>query len=285
MNKLILLIAAASLTLTSCSFRPIYRNTDVTFDDQHQLKMDIYSPKKGGSGEIMLFVHGGNWNSGTKKTYRFFGKGMAKKGIVTAVMDYRLAPGAGYNEMATDVANAVKYLKQNGSQYGGDTSKVFVSGHSAGGHLAALVATNDRYFKKAGLKDPIKGVVMIDAFGLDMNDYFNRKQFAGDTMYYATFTEDSVNWKDGSPINYLSEKTPPLKIFVGGWTFTSITRDNFQFWDKAKQFQPELKITTVPRKRHAAMIIMFVNAWNKNYGRITGFLHDPKAVEAVDVGL
>lgn len=269
--------------VASCSFRPITKSKDLIYDGKN-LKLDVYAPKKTEQAkEVLIFVHGGNWNSGKKSIYKFFGKGMARKGIVTVVINYRLSPEVQYREMTADVAASVKWVKENIATYGGDPSKIFISGHSAGGHLAALVATDNKYFNSLKLSKPLKGAILIDAFGLDIYDYLSLNQYKADTMYYSTFTKDPSNWRKGSPTHFVNADMPPLLILVGEKTFTGITRDNYNFWVEAKKFQPALRLSTIKNKKHVGMILQFYNPWNKNYDKIIRFMRDPKAIEAVDI--
>ena len=75
---------------------------------------------------------------GKKELYSFLGNRMARKNILTVIVDYPKSPVANYDEMANDVATAVKWVKNNIVSYGGDPQKIFISGHSAGGHLTAM---------------------------------------------------------------------------------------------------------------------------------------------------
>ena len=81
---------------------------------------------------------------------------MARKGIITVIIDYRLSPSIAYKGMTTDVAMAIQWVQENIGSYGGNNNKVFVSGHSAGGHLAALIATDNQYFDSLGKSIPFK---------------------------------------------------------------------------------------------------------------------------------
>ncbi|WP_367175014.1 alpha/beta hydrolase [Flavobacterium sp.] len=138
--------------------------------DKEQPTLNVFTPRnsKFTNNQVLLFVHGGNWNSGDKKLYGFFGRNFAKKGITTVIVGYTLSPAANYNDMANQVAKAVEWTKLNIGKYKGNPNEIFLTGHSAGGHLVALVATNPKYLKD---KSIIKGVILNDAAGLDMKHY------------------------------------------------------------------------------------------------------------------
>ncbi len=162
--------------------------------DKHTL--DIYAPKDRTTAKaVLVYIHGGSWNSGKKDTYKFFGKGFAKKGIVTVIINYRLTPEVNYFPMTTDCATAVKWVYENIINYGGDPNKITVSGHSAGGQLAALITNDDHYFDLLNIKNPIKGCVLIDPFGLDMYNYFPTSQYKEDFSFKKKFTTNPEIWK------------------------------------------------------------------------------------------
>ena len=122
--------------------------------------LNIYH-KKGDlqNQDVIIFIHGGSWSSGKKETYWWLGRNLAKKNIVTAVINYPLAPNATYKEMAAASAMAVKWVTANITTYGGNPNRIFLMGHSAGGHLCELINADPQYFQALGMVNPIKGVV------------------------------------------------------------------------------------------------------------------------------
>jgi acetyl esterase/lipase len=267
------LLLSYLLLLGSCAFKSVTKKKDITYDTQHKLQLDIYSPKKiPKPKEVFVFIHGGRWNSGRKGQYKFLGKRMARKGIVAVIIDYRLSPSTAYKGMATDAATALKWVKENIASYGGDKNKIFVSGHSAGGHLAALVTADNLYFDSLNIPNPIRGAILIDAFGLDMYKFLSNDNYKKDKTYYAMFTSDPQTWKDGSPLYKLRAGMPPFLIFVGGKTYPYITESSSDFSNALKDYQPDIKIITAKKKRHIPMITQFFNTGNKTYKEIIGFM-------------
>lgn len=261
------------LFLCSCSFKRITRSPDIIYNTEHQLKLDVFAPKKiKEPTDVFIFIHGGNWIHGEKSTYKLLGKTMAKNGVTTVVIDYRMGAAITYEMMATDAAKAIKWTKENISAYGGDSSKLFVSGHSAGGHLAALVATDDTYFKKLNMNNPLKGVILIDAFGLDMYAYLKNSTAITDSIYFPTFSKTEEVWKNASPINHLHTGIPPFLIFLGTHTYPGITQDNNSFLPALKKFQSDAKLILKKRKNHYEMIYQFWNSQNKIFNEITYFM-------------
>lgn len=259
------------MVLTNC----ISKTKSIVFDPEHNLALDVYAPKKQKAGtEVLLFVHGGNWRSGKRSRYKFFGKGFAKKGVVTVVLDYRLSDRTTYKGMAADVAKAAQWVKENISKFGGDPDKIFLSGHSSGAHLASLVATDPKYFEELKMNDPLKGVVLIDPFGLNMYTYLKNSQNKEDSIYFPAFTKDPQNWKDGSPLYHLGKNSPRHILFVGEKTYPVIKIYSREFLMALKPFQPEIQLVEVKGKKHVPMIAQFYNPWNKRYGEILKFIKE-----------
>lgn len=272
------IIALLMLSLTTgCAFKAIHRNKHIVYNSSDTgrtpQELNVFAPaKKKKSNPVLIFVHGGNWNSGNKRLYSFLGSRMARKGIVTVIPDYPKSPKAGYNEMAEDVAAAVKWTKENIHTYGGDSNRIFISGHSAGGHLAALVSIKEDYFKKRNISNPIKGIVLIDAAGLDMYGYLKEENLSEGDTYLNTFGNNAETWKAASPIYFLHNGMPPMLIYRGGKTYPSISVSNEKFIDSLKHYDTQFTYHIQPRKKHIPMITQFFNPYNKRYKEIAYFM-------------
>lgn len=276
--RIYILLFMGLLFFSRCSIKPVFKKRNIVYDAEHKLALDVYAPRHSKEPKpVLVFIHGGNWAHGHKKLYRFFGKGMARKGLVSVVIDYRLAPNADYKGMATDAARSIKWVKEHISAYGGDSTKIFVSGHSAGGHLAALVATDDSYFKSLGMPQPLKGSILIDPFGTDMYTYLRISQAPQDSAYYyPVFTSNPEVWKKASPVFHLHNGMPPFLLFVGGNTYPAIAYGTNQLQTALIPYQPDVKLIPVKRKHHVGMIFQFINPGNKAYKEILEFIRQQK---------
>ena len=128
-------------------------------------KCDVFYPRGGENCSVVVLVHGGVWMYGDKSSmglYSAVGKFLARNGIIAVLPNYRLTPSVKHPEHVKDVARAVAWARKNSGKYGGRPELLFVAGHSAGGHLVALLATDETYLKAEGLKrSDIKGVVAV----------------------------------------------------------------------------------------------------------------------------
>jgi acetyl esterase/lipase len=259
---------------SSCIYRGVAKKKAIVYDAASEQKLDVYYPKKelDKKKDVLLFIHGGNWRSGNRKMYRFFGKRFAEKGIVCVVIDYRLSDKQNYVGMANDCTNAVKWTHKNIARFGGDSSSIFLGGHSAGGHLAALV-TYDKEFlaQKSSL---IPGVLLIDPFGLDMYHYLTTVKSKYNKIYEPTFSTDSVVWKKGSPINYISGSKTPCILLVGTKTFPAIKDDVKRFHEAIVKEQPSTRVFEVKGKGHFQMIGMFNKKRNPYFKTLLDFINE-----------
>jgi arylformamidase len=111
------------------------------------LKLNIFVPNnsEGKKLPVLFFVHGGNWNSGNKDTYGFFGRNFAKKDVVTVIPEYTLSPKANVDQMTTEISKAIKWVQKNIDKYNGDPNYLFVTGHSAGAQLVSSAVLNPKF--------------------------------------------------------------------------------------------------------------------------------------------
>ena len=254
--------------------RPSHRTKDLPyvpaatpdFDKERHI-LDVYSPKIAAPNSagypVVLFIHGGSWTSGSKNIYTFIGRRLAKQGVVAVVINYRLAPPVHVPDQAADCARALAWTVNNISQYGGDPARVFVMGHSAGGGLAALLATDDALLARNGLpQNPVRGAIMDDPAGLDMYSYLKEMKYAGDQKYLVPFGTDPVVWKEQSAIYKVKPGMPPFIFFIGGETYPSISGSAGRFRDRLKGIGQPAPYTVLPGKHHIPMVLQLY--WQHN---------------------
>jgi acetyl esterase/lipase len=276
MNRFLLSAVLLLLTMalmTSC-FRASRRLRDVAYvaetapdfhNERHRL--DLYMPKRraGTPRPIVVFIHGGSWDSGRKNLYSFVGRRLAGRGYVAAVINYRLAPEVRVPAMADDCARAVGYLARTAGTYGGDASRLFLMGHSAGGGLAALLATNDSLFTRLGVPNPVRGALLDDPAGLDMYEYLRKREYPDDARYLVPFGTDPAVWRRVSALYHVGPKTPPLRVFIGGRTYPSIRDSSERFAKRLREAGVPSSLTVIPRKTHFGMVTQLFWGSNRLY--------------------
>lgn len=132
------------------------RHTDVAFSDHQRLRLDVYRPDDhkdipsfDGARPVIVFFYGGSWQRGSKDAYRFVASQLTRQGFVVIVPDYRLHPEVVFPTFMEDAAAAVRWAIEHAASYGGDPSNLFLMGHSAGAHIAALLHFDAQYLDAA----------------------------------------------------------------------------------------------------------------------------------------
>ncbi len=243
---------------------PYIAATEPDFKPERHI-LDVYTPNKKSAmaRPVVVFIHGGSWDSGNKNIYWFIGRRLAKQGVVAVVINYRLAPAVEVPAMANDCARAVQWARQHIGEYGGDPNRIFVMGHSAGAGFAALLATDDELFAKIGAdRNPVKGAILDDPAGLDMFDYLTKMQYPGDERYLVPYGKNPAVWRDVSPMYHVRVGCPPMLLYVGGKTYPSITSSSARFEKKLQEAGVNNELTTLPGKKHIAMVTQLF--WKNN---------------------
>jgi len=137
-------------------------------------------PAPRATGDVLVFFHGGGWTSGYKEWMAFMAPALQARGITLVTPGYRLAPGHLFPAGVDDAADALAWVHAHAGEHGGDARRIFVGGHSSGGHYAALLAATADWRGARGLPAgvvrgclPVSGVYRFDAeSGLTMRPRF-----------------------------------------------------------------------------------------------------------------
>lgn len=163
--------------------------------------LDYTRPAGSAKAPILLFVHGGGWAIGDKRhSAALKATHFTATGWAFASANYRLVPAATVEQQAADVAAAIAWLRANAAAFGFDPDRIVLMGHSAGAHLAALVATDPAYL--AAAKVPlaaIAGVVLLDGAGYDVATQIASPRNVVAGMYNAAFGADPARHAKLSP--------------------------------------------------------------------------------------
>jgi arylformamidase len=121
--------------------------------------VDVYPA--GESAPVLIYVHGGFWCLRTSKEFGFVARGPVSRGVATVVTNYDLCPRVTIDEIVRQTRAAVAWAHKNAASFGGDPGRIHVAGHSAGGHLVAMLLATD-WEDEYGLPgDIIKGATVI----------------------------------------------------------------------------------------------------------------------------
>jgi acetyl esterase/lipase len=139
-------------------------------DPAHERQvLDVYAPNGAKNLPVVFWIHGGGWQTGDKTSVQIKPRVFTERGFVFASTNYRLLPHVEMGELIRDVAKSLGWVHKNVAQHGGDPTRIFVMGHSAGAQLAALICIDDRYLKDEDVAfAALKGCVPVDGDTYDV---------------------------------------------------------------------------------------------------------------------
>jgi arylformamidase len=228
-------------------------------------RLDLFFPK--GSGwPVLIFVHGGGWNTGDKNlivggadVYGNIGRFFASHGVGVAILNYRLLPQVSWREQIEDVADATAWVNSHVADYGGSPNRLFLFGHSAGAQIASRVALDSNPLKKLGLSPRILcGVVAVSGAGLDLQD---AKTYAlgEDIRYYEKRFRDGdadEAWKKAaSPIPFVSASAPPFLIVYAEAESKGLQRQSKLLHEALMSAGTHSRIVIVPGESHQRILL------------------------------
>lgn len=238
--------------------------------DAERHRLDVYRPKGKGPYPVLLFLHGGGWMLMSKDdVWGLYGYGtiarcLAERGLVVVLPNYRLSPGVRHPEHVKDVSRAFAWTFRNIREHGGDPGQLFVGGHSAGGHLAALLATDATYLKQVGrtAKD-IRGVIGVS--GVYRVDEFDLNVLVADPTgglrlnvsvkpLTLVFGNDPETVKQASPLTHVRPGLPPVLLLTGGWDYPPMRRMAKDFAAALKKNDCDVRETTIPWRTHETLL-------------------------------
>lgn len=182
--------------------------------------LDLHLPEGGAvkPRPVFILIHGGGWVMGDKANAGFAEpktSWLLDAGYIVASVNYRLSPVVRHPGHVEDVRRAIAWVQRNIPRHGGDPRRIWLLGHSAGAHLAALAAVDAAGLRAAGGDpDGLRGVVLLDGAGYDIPRQYPglREGSALRKMYRLAFTDDPAKQRDASPVHRVDRKPPPFLI-------------------------------------------------------------------------
>lgn len=207
---------------------------DLSYGSSLREKLDIYAGDKPG-GPVLVYIHGGYWRSGSKEDNCNFVPTFTRLGATVALVEYDLCPQVTVTDIVRQTRSAIGWIYKNIARYQGDPNRVFVSGHSAGGHLTAMALAHD--WRKDGLpSDLIKGAVATSGvYDLDvvmkisvqeqvrmtpeiakLNDPFHNPPRVECPLVVAVGADEPKGWQQMSEdyFNYCKEKGMNVEYLI-----------------------------------------------------------------------
>lgn len=280
--KYFMLLAIFSGIFTGCHLnaRSKFKEAIAFHDNLHyalpagsENGFDLYLPKNAAAlTPAVVFVHGGYWRNQTRSYYRAFtglyenfGLSLASRGIATAVIDYRLFPGATPGEQIADITAAVAFLKAHATEYNIDAQAIFVSGHSAGGHLALLAAWQER-------NADIRGVVALSPI-LDIAHMRQNKEADFNRELTVPFFGNGERDRNYSPATYASAQSQRALLLFGENDYAYLIEQSRLYGEKfsAANFK-QIIVETIPGIDHSSMVTEVNSKTDKVSDRIAQYI-------------
>lgn len=177
--------------------------------------LDVYAPPLGDQHPVVVWIHGGGWTKGDKAALQMKPQALVEKGYVLVSINYRLVPVVTLKDLMGDIASSIRWVRDHAKEHHGDPDRIVIMGHSAGAHLAALLCTDDRYLKAAGVPmNCLKGCVPLDVSAYDIP---KRLKDGGDTpatSYTNVFGTTEAEQREFSPVYFVAKDKaiPPFLL-------------------------------------------------------------------------
>jgi len=222
---------------------------DQTFDSRQHLALDIYRPRLTKHAPIVVFFYGGNWTHGKRQWYRFVGTALAARGVISVIPDYRKYPKVNWHSFMRDAADAVAWAHDHAAQLGGDPQNLFVMGHSSGGQIAALLATDPSW---------------LAADGLSLHDLAGFIGLAGvydfvplpkkEARMRHIFGNQPSEQRRADPYTFIRPGDPPMLLLQGTDDDQVHAANSVSLARKAQSMHDEVELKLYPGVSHMALV-------------------------------
>lgn len=214
----------------------------VAYGDDPRQCLDIWPAASGGEGPrpCLTFIHGGYWQALAKEDCAYIVEPFIRAGIAVAMIEYRLCPAVTMTALYEDVRRAIATLYDAASAHGIDRRRVVVAGHSAGGHLATMLMTEER-----DVSDPFAGVVSISGL-YDLEPI--RLSFLN-----AALKLDAAEARALSSVLRVPKARVPLILTVGADEPEEYQRQQSEFADSWRRHGVEPRIVPGPGNHFDAL--------------------------------
>lgn len=225
---------------------------DLAFGESAAERLDIFHAE-GARSPLLVFIHGGYWRALDKHDFSFVAPGYLAAGISVALINYALAPGVTMDEIVGQNRAALAWLYRNAADHGADPDRLYVSGHSAGGHLTAMMMCTDWPAFEPGLPaDLVKGGCAISGL-YDLEpirlSYLN-----------AEVGLDPETARRNSPLHLAPRSEAPFMLSVGGGESDEFHRQTKEFAAHWRRSGRPLEVIMPPGLDHFAIVEAFADA-------------------------
>ena len=237
---------------------------------QH-LRRDVYLPAHAQDAPVVVFFYGGDWTHGERQWYRFVGTALAANGVITVIPDYRKYPRVGLDGFIQDAAHAVAWTHRHAASLGGDPQSLFVMGHSSGGQIAGLLATDRSWLAADGLSlHDLAGFIglagVYDFVPLPRKEIGMRRLFG----------KQASQQRRADPMTFVRENDPPMLLLQGDADREVHAADSVALARKARAMHDDAESKLYPGVGHMDLILALSRPMRHHaptLGDVLGFIH------------
>ncbi len=241
------------------------RYYDGPTEEDKKTRLDLFVPE-GRDWPTLVFVHGGGWTNGDKDlrvggkdVYRNIGRFFASRGVAAAVINYRLLPGVHWTTQIKDVGRAVLYARERAREEGGDPTRLFLSGHSAGAQLVTRIALDAEYLVGLGSdREIVCGVIAVSGAGYDMEDAETYALGADFDYLDSRFSvvDRGETWPaDASVMQFIDGRAPPFLVVYGGAEHPALQHQSMLLSDQLEESGVAVDTVVEEGTDHARMVL------------------------------
>ncbi|HEX3356615.1 MAG TPA: alpha/beta hydrolase [Tepidisphaeraceae bacterium] len=225
--------------------------SNIAYGNLPRQKLDVYRPRNAKpNASVVIFFYGGDWQSGEKAGYRFVAEALTSEGFIAVLPDYRIYPDVQFPAFVEDGAQSIRWVHDNIATLGGDSHCIYLMGHSAGAHIAALLTLDARYLKDVGLdRSAIRATAALSG------PYdFVPAQYDLPVFGMAQGETPSPNIE---PIHFVDGQEPAM-LLVQGLRDTTVDPANAtHLAAKIRDTGGEVKLITYPDRGHPDVVLSF----------------------------
>lgn len=214
--------------------------------------LDIYPAAMDGPSPVIIFFYGGGWEGGERSDYLFVGSALARRGFTTVIPDYRVYPEVRFPGFVEDATAAMRWTLDHIADFGGDRRRVIVMGHSAGAHIAAMLAFDRKWLAKASLDANLDICAMIGLAGP-----YDFLPLRSQTLKQIFGPESDL--ADTQPINFVDAFAPPAFLATGKNDQTVDPGNTIRLTERIRCVGGEAEMKLYDRVHHSTLIGAFAH--------------------------
>lgn len=270
-------IAATIGTLPGCAStrfrlapraRDIVATKDIVYrpgSENPKHRLDVYAPEDASGLPVVHFVHGGYWTGGDKDYFSFvaglygsIGEALADRGIVTVIQSYRLVPEVPFETLLDDVMTGLKWTEDHIGEYGGNPNRIYLMGHSAGGHLTALAGTDDAVHTSRGMNpSAVKGYIPISGIWDIADMQKTQPPEFNEQITYPVFGRDPAKWSRYSPMDRMTTTPHRFLVMIGEDDYPYLIPQAQRAKSKLESLGGHPAFHLAPEATHDKMVLRF----------------------------